>query len=108
MLMWIFGNVEVNEVLQHSEQTASGKLKLEKATVNWLLSINADDLPQEAKESGKKTYRTLSIDGDEFEFSEGFTDLHTDSYKEILAGNGFPLIETRRSIDLVSKMRTKI
>jgi len=105
MLMWIFGDVKVNEVLEHTTQSASGKLQLEKATVNWLLSINAEDLPQQAKDANKKTYRTLSIDGDEFEFSEGFTELHTNSYKQILAGEGFPLIETRRSIQLVHDIR---
>ncbi len=105
MLMWIFGDVKENTVLEHGLETASGKLELEKATVNWLLSIDANKIPQLAKDSGKKTYRTLSIDGNEFEFSEGFTELHTDSYKQILAGNGFPLIETRRAIELVSEIR---
>ena len=96
------------KVLLHNEQSAAGLLQLERANVKWFLSINANDLPREAVEAGKTTFRSLSIDGEEFEFSEGFTDLHTDSYKEILAGNGFPLIETRRSIGLVSRMRTKI
>jgi UDP-N-acetyl-2-amino-2-deoxyglucuronate dehydrogenase len=105
MLMWIFGNVKENTVLEHGFETASGKLVLEKATVNWLLSIDANGLPQAAKDSGKKTFRTLSIDGEEFEFSEGFTELHTESYKQILAGNGFPLIETRKAIELVSDIR---
>ncbi len=105
MLMWIFGEVKENHVLEHGVETASGKLELEKATVNWLLSIDANGLPQVAKDTGKKTFRTLSIDGDEFEFSEGFTELHTDSYKQILEGNGFPLIETRKAIALVSEIR---
>jgi UDP-N-acetyl-2-amino-2-deoxyglucuronate dehydrogenase len=105
MLMWIFGDVKENIVLEHGKETASGKLELEKATINWLLSIDANKLPQEAKDTGKKTFRTLSIDEDEFEFSEGFTELHTDSYKQILAGNGFPLIETKRAIELVSEIR---
>jgi UDP-N-acetyl-2-amino-2-deoxyglucuronate dehydrogenase len=105
MLMWIFGDVKESTVLEHGIETACGKLELEKATVNWLLSIDANKIPQAAKDSGKKTYRTLSIDGDEFEFSEGFTELHTDSYKHILAGNGFPLIETRRAIQLVHNIR---
>ncbi len=105
MLMWIFGDVKESTVLEHGVETASGKLELEKATVNWLLSIDANKLPQQAKDAGKKTFRTLSIDGNEFEFSEGFTELHTESYKQILAGNGFPLIETRKSIELVSEIR---
>jgi UDP-N-acetyl-2-amino-2-deoxyglucuronate dehydrogenase len=105
MLMWIFGDVKESTVLEHGVETASGKLELEKATVNWLLSIDANKIPQIAKDLGKKTFRTLSIDGYEFEFSEGFTELHTDSYKDILAGNGFPLIETRRAIQLVHDIR---
>jgi UDP-N-acetyl-2-amino-2-deoxyglucuronate dehydrogenase len=105
MLMWIFGEVKENTVLHHGLETASGKLELDKATVNWLLSIDANGLPQIAKDTDKKTYRTLSIDGEEFEFSEGFTELHTDSYKQILSGNGFPLIETKRAIELVSEIR---
>jgi UDP-N-acetyl-2-amino-2-deoxyglucuronate dehydrogenase len=105
MLMWIFGEVKENIVVEHGVETASGKLELEKATVNWLLSIDANKLPQIAKDTGKKTYRTLSIDGDEFEFSEGFTELHTESYKQILVGEGFPLIETRRAIQLVHDIR---
>ncbi len=107
MLMWIFGDAKENIVSQHTSNSASGKLELEKATVNWLLSIDANGLPQQAKDTGKKTYRTLSIDGEEFEFSEGFTELHTNSYKEILSGNGFPLIETRRAIQLVHDIRNK-
>lgn len=105
MLMWIFGEVKLNEVIEHTTQSASGKLQLEKATVNWMLSINGEDLPQHAKDANKKTFRMLSIDDYEFEFSEGFTELHTNSYKQILAGNGFPLIETRKAIELVSNIR---
>ena len=106
MLMWIFGDVKENIVTQHTKSTASGKLELEKATVNWMLSIDANTLPADVRDAGKRTFRTLTIDGDAFEFSEGFTELHTDSYKDIIAGKGFPLTETRRSIDLVHKIRT--
>ena len=70
-----------------------------------MLSIDTNTLPEEAKAAGKRTYRTLIIDGDSFEFSEGFTELHTISYSNIIAGNGFPLPETRKSIDLVHKIR---
>jgi UDP-N-acetyl-2-amino-2-deoxyglucuronate dehydrogenase len=105
MLMWIFGDAKENNVSQHTKNTAAGNLELEKATVNWMLSIDANTLPAEAKAAGKRTYRTLIIDGDSFEFSEGFTELHTMSYSNIIAGNGFPLAETRRSIDLVHKIR---
>ncbi len=105
MLMWIFGDVKENNVPQHTKNTASGNLELEKATVNWMLSIDANTLPAEVKLAGKRTFRTLTIDGDAFEFSEGFTELHTKSYMNIIAGNGFPLSETRKSIDLVHKIR---
>jgi UDP-N-acetyl-2-amino-2-deoxyglucuronate dehydrogenase len=105
MLMWIFGDVKENNVIQHKADTASGNLVLEKANIDWMVSIDANTLPEEIKAAGKKTYRILSIDGETFEFSEGFTELHTDSYKHILAGNGFPLIETIRSIQLVHDIR---
>ncbi len=105
MLQWVFGAVQNNSVNIHDNDTAAGTLLLEKAEVEWYLSINYDKMPQSAKDAGKRTYRTLQIDGDEFEFSEGFTELHTDSYKQILSGNGFPLIETKGAIDLVSEIR---
>ena len=105
MLMWIFGDVMENIVTQHSKDTASGILNLEKATVKWRLSIDVNSLPKEVRASGKRTYRILNIDGDSFEFSDGFTELHTRSYEAILAGKGFSLMETRRSIDLVHEIR---
>lgn len=86
--------------------TAAGYLELEKATVNWMLSIDANALPAEAKAAGKRTFRRLIIDGNAFEFSEGFTELHTQSYSDIIAGKGFALSETKKSIDLVHKIRT--
>jgi UDP-N-acetyl-2-amino-2-deoxyglucuronate dehydrogenase len=105
MLLWIFGDVRSNTVKEHSGEVASGTLELEKASVNWFLSIDAETLPAEAKQSGKRTFRSLTIDGEEFEFSEGFTELHTRSYEEILKGNGFPIAETRKSIQLVHEIR---
>jgi len=105
MLMWIFGDVKENYVTEHGKSTASGKLELEKATVNWMLSIDANTLPDEAKAAGKRTFRNLSIDGDAFEFSDGFTELHTKSYTDIINGKGFPLSVTRKAIDLVHKIR---
>jgi len=107
MLMWIFGDVTSNEVFQHSRETASGRLELEKANVNWFLSIDAETLPDDVKQAGKRTFRSLTIDGEEFEFSEGFTELHTRSYEEILGGNGFPIEESRKSIELVHAIRNK-
>lgn len=106
MLMWIFGEVKENYVTQHTTTTASGILELKKATVKWMLSIDANTLPEDVKAAGKRTFRTLEIDGDAFEFSEGFTELHTESYRNIIAGKGFPLSENRRAIELVHKIRT--
>ena len=105
MLMWIFGNVKENLVTEHSMSTASGVLELENASVKWRLSIDANTLPEDVKASGKRTFRALNIDGESFEFSDGFTELHTKSYENILAGKGFPLMETRRSIELVHDIR---
>ena len=105
MLLWIFGDVQQNNVSQHSNQTASGQLELQKANVTWMLSIDAGTLPDEVKASGKTTYRTLTIDGESFEFSDGFTELHTKSYEEILKGNGFRIVETKAAIELVHTIR---
>lgn len=105
MLTWIFGDVKENRVNEHSAGTASGELELENASVSWKLSIDANQLPSDIKAAGKRTYRALEIDGDSFEFSDGFTELHTKSYEQILAGNGFPLAETRKSIELVHAIR---
>ena len=107
MLIWIFGDVQTNEVCQHTAETASGKLELEKANVDWFLSIDSNTLPAEVKQAGKRTFRSLTIDDEEFEFSEGFTELHTRSYEEILKGNGFPVEEARKSIELVHAIRNK-
>jgi len=107
MLIWIFGDVKTNEVIQHSPVTAAGKLELERANVNWFLSIDANTLPADVKQAGKRTFRSLTIDDEAFEFSEGFTELHTRSYQEILKGNGFPVEEARKSIELVHAIRNK-
>ena len=105
MLMWIFGDVKENIVTEHSRSTASEILELENASVKWRLSIDSNSLPEEVKASGKRTYRALTIDGASFEFSDGFTELHTKSYENILAGKGFPLMETKRAIQLVHDIR---
>jgi UDP-N-acetyl-2-amino-2-deoxyglucuronate dehydrogenase len=105
MLMWIFGPTKENKVSQHSPTTASGQLELEKATVNWMLSIDVNTLPDAVRADGKRTFRTLSIDGTAFEFSDGFTELHTQSYANIIAGCGFPLSENLRAIKLVHEIR---
>ena len=106
MLLWIFGDVKQNTVNQHNNQTASGELELEKANVNWMLSIDAGTLPVELRAAGKTTFRTLTIDDESFEFSDGFMELHTKSYEEILKGNGFRVSETLKAIELVHAIRS--
>ncbi len=108
MLLWIFGDVQENIVNEHSDDTASGRLELANASVNWFLSIDANTLPEDVKKAGKRTFRSLTVDGDEFEFSEGFTELHTHSYEEILKGSGFRLTETLPSIKLVHQIRNSL
>lgn len=105
MLLWIFGDLQKNEVSQHDKYTAAGKLELEKANVEWMLSIDAKKLPDAVAAEGKRTYRTLTIDGESFEFSDGFTELHTKSYEEVLQGRGFRISETLKSIELVHQIR---
>ena len=105
MLQWIFGPVEQNIVHVMSFDRFAGFLLLKKARVRYFLSINADCLPENAVQGEKRTYRTLSIDGDEFEFSQGFTELHTLSYQKILSGEGFRISEARPCIEIVSQIR---
>lgn len=105
MLIWIFGAVKKIEVSALDDDHASGVLQLDRANVTWFLSINYEHLPKEVKEQGKRTFRTLSMEGNEIEFSEGFTDLHTKSYSEIIAGNGFGIAEARASIETVYAIR---
>lgn len=105
MLLWIFGEVKKNEVIEHSGKKASGKLLLEKARVNWVLSVDANELPEKVKERGDTTYRCLKIGEQEFEFSGGFTDLHTRSYEDILSGGGFGISEAKAAIELVCDIR---
>jgi len=106
MLSWIFGEVEENEVHLKTADTNAGMLKLKNANVRWFLSINADYLPQDVKLQGQTTYRSITVEGEEIEFSGGFKDLHTKSYEEILNGNGFGLNDAENSIEIVSKIRT--
>ncbi|MBX2933375.1 MAG: Gfo/Idh/MocA family oxidoreductase [Ferruginibacter sp.] len=105
MLIWIFGNVKENKVFEHTKVTASGKLELEKATVNWMLSIDAETLPADIKAAGKRTYRTLTINNRSIEFSDGFTELHTQSYQDIINGKGFRLSDTKKAIETVHNIR---
>ncbi len=105
MLMFLFGEVK-NYKLEISEpRKMKGTLELQNADVSWFLSIDYADVPEAEKEAGKRTYRSILIDGEEFEFSKGFTDLHTKVYRDILNGNGFGIEDARPSIELVQAMR---
>jgi UDP-N-acetyl-2-amino-2-deoxyglucuronate dehydrogenase len=105
MLTWIFGGIKQNIVHLNTHDRAAGYFQLEKARVRWFLSINPDTLPIHIKERGGKTFRSLTMEGDEIEFSEGFTELHTHSYQQILDGHGFGLEEARNSIQIVHDIR---
>ena len=105
MLTWIFGEVEENVVHVKTADCNAGSFKLKNANVRWFLSVNYDYIPQEIRDAGQRTYRSITVDGDEIEFSGGFTDLHTRSYEEILKGNGFGLDEAYGSISMVSTIR---
>ncbi len=106
MLTWIFGDVLQNDVNIHTHDRAGGVLFFTKAKVRWFLSINADTLPEIVKAKGEKTFRSCNVDGVELEFSDGFTDLHTLSYQNILSGNGFDLNSSRKAIEIVHYIRT--
>lgn len=105
MLTWIFGSVKENIVHVSNPDKAAGFLHLEKAKVRWFLSVNNADLPEEIRSNGQTTYRSLMLDGEEFEFSGGFTNLHTLSYENILRGNGFGLETIRPSILIAYEIR---
>jgi UDP-N-acetyl-2-amino-2-deoxyglucuronate dehydrogenase len=112
MLGWIFGKPIENIVHVSENDRASGFLQLEKAHVNWFLSINAETLPSHIKSKCQATYcqatyRTITIDGEEIEFSGGFTDLHTVSYKNIIDGHGYGLEEARNAVDIVYRIRNQ-
>ena len=106
MLTWIFGEVLENQVTLKTPFANAGNFKLKNANVRWFLSVNYDYIPDEIKATGQRTYRSITVDGDELEFSGGFTDLHTRSYEEILKGNGFGLDEAYGSIQTVSTIRS--
>lgn len=105
MLTWIFGPARASHVQLKMRDRAAGFLELENADVRWFLSLNFRDLPQGIIAAGKRTYRCITIDGEPFEFTEGFADLHTRSYEEILKGNGFGLEENRAVIEIVHGIR---
>lgn len=106
MLSWVFGGIRTNKVHLHTHDRAAGYLEFEKARVRWFLSINPDTLPSHVREQGQSTYRSITIDNEEIEFSKGFTDLHTASYQHILDGQGFGIEEARQSIEIVHDIRS--
>ncbi|GFZ77402.1 oxidoreductase [Pseudohongiella nitratireducens] len=105
MLHFIFGELHDNVVHYSDDTTAAGYLEYEKARVRWFLSVDYKYVPETAKAQGQRTYRSITVDGEEIEFSGGFTDLHTRSYEEILAGRGFGLEENRVAIETVAYIR---
>lgn len=105
MLSWIFGELQENVVYLKEADVNAGYMKLKNANVRWFLSVNYDYIPEDIKATGKTTFRSITVDGEEFEFSEGFTDLHTKSYNDILSGGGFGLDDAKNSIVIVSDIR---
>lgn len=107
MLGWIFGKVKSNIVNIHSHDRAAGILEFDRARVRWFLSIEYDTISDEVKAKGKRTFRSMEVEGQQIEFSDGFTELHTTSYKDILQGGGFRIDASRQAIEIVHDIRTK-
>ncbi|WNL33946.1 Gfo/Idh/MocA family oxidoreductase [Arcobacter cryaerophilus gv. pseudocryaerophilus] len=105
MLSWIFGELQENVVYIKNPDANAGYMKLKNANVRWFLSVNYNYIPEDIKATGKTTFRSITVDKEEFEFSEGFTDLHTKSYNDILNGGGFGLDDAKNSIVIVSDIR---
>jgi UDP-N-acetyl-2-amino-2-deoxyglucuronate dehydrogenase len=108
LLIWLFGPVEHSEVHLATPKCTGGAIELQRARVKWFLSVDRDDLPQHVQATGKTTFRSITVDGEEIEFSDGFTDLHTRVYEEILAGRGFGVDDVRPSIQLAHDIRHAI
>jgi len=106
LLLWLFGPASNLRVYHSDNSRMSGYIELERARVRWFLSVDAEDLPPQAKAARRITFRSITVDGEEIEFSEGFTDLHTRVYEETLAGRGFGIAEARPSIELTYDIRT--
>ena len=105
MLHFVYGQLQQNMVHFNSPTKAAGYLEYEKARVRWFLSVDVNDVPEAERAKGKRTYRAIEANGEDIEFSDGFTDLHTRSYEEILSGNGFALEENRVAIETVTDIR---
>lgn len=107
MLHFVFGKVLDNKLHYRDDFKAAGFIEYEKARVRWFLSVDANTIPKEVLAQGKRTYRSLTMNGREIEFSDGFTDLHTRIYEDILKGGGFSLEENRIAIETVGNIRTQ-
>ena len=105
LLIWLFGDVVHTEVHFANARKTGGYIELEKARVHWFLSLDRNDLPETATECGLPTFRSITVDGKEIEFSEGFTDLHTTVYQQTLEGRGFSIADARPSIELAYQIR---
>jgi len=105
MLAWVFGKLQKSVVHLHTHDRAAGYLEFKQARVRWFLSINEELLPKKAKEKGQRTYRSITVDGKEVEFSDGFFDLHTKSYQNIISGKGFGLTDAKASVQLTHDIR---
>jgi len=105
MLGWIFGSAKTNIVHLSEHNKVAGFLELDRARIRWFLSLDCNDIPITERDAGRRTFRSITVEGEEIEFSEGFTDLHTLSYKEILAGKGFGLEEARQSVETAYLIR---
>ena len=105
MLIWLFGKPKSQTVIINERDKMRGEVELERAEVLWYLSIDKRDLTNDLIMSGKSTYRSIKIDGEEIEFTEGFTELHTEVYRRTLDGNGFGISDARDSIEFVQKLR---
>lgn len=106
MLHFIFGELKKNEVHYRDDKTAAGYLEYERARVTWFLSIDARNLPENAVQGAQRTYRSIDVEGEELEFSGGFTDLHTQSYQRILEGHGYGLEDNRAAVQTVETIRS--
>ena len=106
LLQWVFGAPGRCEVHRADEDVWSGALTLERADVRWYLSTRLEDLPESVRAAGESAYRSIAVDGEELEFSPGFTALHTRVYEDILAGRGHTIEDARPSIELAYRIRT--
>jgi UDP-N-acetyl-2-amino-2-deoxyglucuronate dehydrogenase len=107
MLGWVFGKVKTNIVHVHTHDRAAGLLEFDRARIRWFLSIAYDTLPEEVRAQGKRTFRSMQVDGEDIEFSDGFTELHTTSYQDILNGGGYGIDASRQAIEIVHDIRTR-